>query len=194
MPLEDCPDPIFEGIDEENLDILMEEDMEDDETYALLAEEHVELFIGAFEVSEEFAQEIRAQWAGHAWQFDPYFDPQEIDDSRGTEMVRLARYDSFAQLNADDYDGEIVECRWVDQERQVGLRSRIVCKDFRTGPSNETLFAGTPDSVVFRYFFPELGSDRQMCAVVTDAVSAFSQSSIFRVDEDDRTAVNPPEG
>ena len=73
--------------------------------HAGLAEEHVERFVGAFEANEEFAARIREEWTGHAWQFDPYFDPAEIDDSRCTEMVRLGRYDAFKKITTDDYMG-----------------------------------------------------------------------------------------
>ena len=130
----------------------MEELPSAEEAFEALALEQVELFVGSFEVSDEFAEEIRNQWTGNSWQFDPYFDEKEIDDARCTEMVRLERYDSYKKISTDDYNGEIIEARWVDQERQVGLRSRICCKDFRTGPSNERLFAGTPDAVLLKKF------------------------------------------
>ena len=88
-------------------------------------------------------------------------------------MVRLGRYDAYKKITTDDYTGEVIDARWVDQERQVGLRSRICCKDFRTGPSNETLFAGTPDAVLLKLFLHFLACHRKMAAVVYDAESAF---------------------
>ena len=49
---------------------------------------------GAFDLSEELVERVRAMWINHSWIFDPYFDAAEIAESRTTEMLRLERYDA----------------------------------------------------------------------------------------------------
>jgi Reverse transcriptase (RNA-dependent DNA polymerase). len=149
----------------------------------------VDVWIGAFDLSAELVVRMGEMWRGNAWLFSPEFTYKDIDDSRTTEMLRHARYDSFDEIPENEWKGEIIDSRWVDQERQVGLRSRIAAKDFKKGPSREDLFAGTPDGVLLKMFLHKLASNRQLAAVVVDVESAYLQP---RLQESERFAVRAP--
>lgn len=94
------------------------------------------------------------------------------------------------ELRQEDYDGETIDSRWVDDDSKDPMRSRIVCKDYNTGPE-EGVFAGTPDAVCLRIWLHILASDPELALMIIDMESAFLQPRLKK-DKGERLVVRPP--
>jgi len=121
------------------------------------------------------------------------FKAEDCEAGCNEEMSRLLAFKVYNRVKYEDWNGEVIGCRWVFDEGRGGVRARVVGQDFNDG-EGEWLFAATPDGVLFRYFMSELASDDTKIAALIDAVSAFLQSPIKRKDVNDRTVVRPPVG
>ena len=81
------------------------------------------------------AQAKAFQDAGCAW--------LHIVDLDGAFAGRPANADAVEKILVSSWCGEVITARWVDQERQKGIRSRIAMRDYKDGSgSNESFFAG----------------------------------------------------
>eukprot|EP00975_Prorocentrum_lima_P005975 1291294-Prorocentrum_lima.AAC.1 len=60
-------------------------------------------------------------------------------------MRRLKYFDVYFEIAANNFDGEVVDTRWVDVQKGGFVRSRIVGKQF-ANERVEEFFAGTPDA------------------------------------------------
>ena len=114
----------------------------------------------------------------------------EIREARVVEMTRIERYDAVEKIPASSWTGPVITARWVDQERQKGIRSRIAMRDYKGGSgSDESLFAGTPDGAMLFVLAHLLASDPKLCVVVVDVESAFLHP---RLSDDEALVIKPP--
>lgn len=126
-----------------------------------------------FDISQEQMKEIEDEFEGNYWIFDDKkHDENAIHKGRVGELKRLEKYKAKIDIPEKDYDGEVIDTRWVDNTEKE--RSRIVARNFKDGVQ-EGIFAGTPDSVLLRILLHLLASDRRLVACVYDAESAFLQ-------------------
>ena len=91
------------------------------------------------------------------------------------EMERLAKHHVFEEFPESEYDplldGEIIEGRWVNEDRGEEGRSRVVAKHSRRKNNEEVKlnYAGTPDMRGFRCMMSLAAEDEQNKMVLTDA-------------------------
>lgn len=84
--------------------------------------------MGTFEVDEKKKRQIEEDLRSHKWIFDSLLGPTLVGKGRTEEIQRLTRYGALGETKEEDWDGEVEDTRWVDDERDGGLRvrSRIV--------------------------------------------------------------------
>lgn len=90
-----------------------------------------------FEIEESQKKAIEEQFKFHEWKHDPRLDPEQVRAARATEVQRLTRYQAVTEISEEDYDGEAIPCRWVDDDSKDPTRSRIVCKTTMTARRKE---------------------------------------------------------
>ena len=78
-------------------------------------------------------------------------NPKMVKEARAVEVERLTKHQVVTEFNESDYnpklDGEIIDGRWVDEDRGDVGRSRVVARQFRKKDDEVKLnYAGTPDA------------------------------------------------
>ncbi len=101
------------------------------------------------------------------------------------EAERFVKHGVYVEFDEAEYDpeldDEIIDGRWVDEDRGELGRSRVVAKNFKKKTDEVKLnFAGTPVSHGLRCMLSLAAEAPQRKMALTDAESAYYQSPAKR--------------
>ena len=89
-----------------------------------------------------------------------------VHEARRTEIAGFSErrvYSIRPRREALDKGAKIVGVRWVDSGKNGGVRSRLVCQDFKKGkPGEEEMFAPTPPLLATRWLCSQMASEPQI--------------------------------
>lgn len=123
-----------------------------------------------------------------------------VREARAVEMGRIEKHEVKEEFDEADYnrelDGDIIDGRWVDEDRGKCGRSGIVAKHFKgkkKEPEVKLNYAGTPVSHGLRCMLSFAAEDQRRKMVLTDAESAYYQSKSKKNEHGRCPVMRPPE-